>query len=156
MVKLVGIGEHAISSCTTDTLKTLALASCIAIVLYEPRKQAAGMAHIALPYPATAEQGLIYPYRYASTALPLLLHTMSNRFKSSHASFDIKLYGGADSIRDSDVFNIGRKNIDAIMGTLADLKLRYSYADLGGNKARTIELHVASGAVRVDMLPINI
>jgi len=156
MEHIVGIGECRISNCPSDTLKAFALASCIAVTAYDPVNIAAGMVHIALPYPLNKKNGKEYPFRYATTAIPLLLDTMSSMFKCSYTKFELKLYGGANSIHDSDIFNIGRRNIEAVMRTLECLNLKYKYADIGGEISRTIELQVGTGSVNVLTQPINI
>jgi len=49
MVKIIGIGEYAISSSEDDIIKTYALASCVGLVVYNPIAKIVGMVHIALP-----------------------------------------------------------------------------------------------------------
>lgn len=156
MEHVVGIGEYAISCCRSDTIKTFALASCVAVTVYHPVKSAAGMVHIALPAPLTAKDSMRFPYRYATTAIPLLLDSMSSTLKCSKNAFELKLFGGANSIRNGDVFNIGHKNIEAVLDTLESLNLQNSYTDFGGFISRTLEMEVATGRVHVITLPITI
>lgn len=156
MEHVVGIGEYAISCCPLDTIKTFALSSCVAVTVYDPINTAAGMVHIALPSPSNFQSGIMFPHRYATTALPLLLNNMSNILKCSYGNFELKLFGGANSIRNGDVFNIGHKNIEAVIRTLESLNLRCRYADLGGKISRTIEMEVGSGYINVITQPINI
>ena len=58
----VGIGEWAVSNDVADTLKTYALGSCVAVMIYDSRLLIAGMIHIALPDSAVdAERARILP-----------------------------------------------------------------------------------------------
>ena len=45
----VGIGEWIVSNDPADTLKTYALGSCVAVLIYDASQMIAGMIHIALP-----------------------------------------------------------------------------------------------------------
>ena len=45
----VGIGEYKVTSNKEHVLKTYALGSCVAIIIYEKIKKIAGLLHVALP-----------------------------------------------------------------------------------------------------------
>ena len=45
----IGIGHFKVSAKPGDEIKTYALGSCIAVVLYDKKAKIAGMIHIALP-----------------------------------------------------------------------------------------------------------
>jgi len=157
MDKIVGIGELAISDNKNDIIKTFALASCVAVTVYCSKKNAAGMVHIALPSPSpSGNNGRTRSTYYAKTGVPLLINRMCAEFGCSKHELEIRLYGGADSIRNDDVFNIGRRNIEAVKKVLSSLNLKYHTAEVGGIISRTLEMDVASGKIKIFTQPLNI
>jgi chemotaxis protein CheD len=152
---IVGIGDYAFSDRMADTIKTFALATCIAVTAYSPLKKAAGMVHIALPSPAETES-VKRPGYYAATGIPMLIDTMCKKYGCFKSELDIHIYGGANSINNMDIFDIGRRNIEAAANILNNLNIRVRNADIGGTISRTIELEVASGNIRITTQPINI
>ncbi len=49
VTKAVGIGEWIVSNDPREAIKTFALGSCVAVVIYDVRLRVGGMIHIALP-----------------------------------------------------------------------------------------------------------
>lgn len=155
MDKVVGIGEYAISN-GEDSLKTFALASCVAITAYDPFRRGAGMIHIALPTPLTREDGERRPGYYATTGIPILLNSMCWKYGSKIDDLQIKLYGGAVSIKNDDYFHIGQKNIWAVRDTLSRMNLNVLDAQIGGTVSRSLKMDVLTGVILITTLPINI
>lgn len=157
MNKIVGIGEYALSNDKNDILKTFALASCVAMTVYCPITNAAGMVHIALPAPNQLNDNSNYrPYYYATTAVPLLISGMCNKYGCRKNDLQIKLFGGADSIQVNDMFEIGKKNLNIIKRSLARLGLRYNASETGGKYSRTLEMDVSTGDIKLTLQPIKI
>lgn len=157
MDKIVGIGEYAVSNNKNDVLKTFALASCVALTVYCPVKNAAGMVHIALPAPDRLnDNSNIRPNYYAITAVPLLINRICNKYGCSKNDLEIKLFGGADSIQENDVFEIGKKNLNIIKESLAYMGLRNDASETGGKYSRTLEMEVSSGNIKLTLQPIKI
>jgi len=71
----VGIADLAVG-CGEDTLFTLGLGSCVAIVLYDAQAQVGGMAHVLLPDPGVGREPN-NPARYPASAVPALLERMA-------------------------------------------------------------------------------
>ncbi|MGI6658916.1 MAG: chemotaxis protein CheD [Dethiobacteraceae bacterium] len=153
---VVGIGEYRVSRQKNAVLKTYALSSCVAVTAYSPAQQAAGMIHIALPAPFTGAQGQLRPAYYAVTGVPLLIREMCAGFGCSRQELIINLYGGAESIRPHDIFNIGRKNLQAVRQALAQLNLTVKEADVGGRVSRTLSMDVATGLIKTVTQPLTI
>jgi len=153
---IIGIGEWAVSNKQEDVLKTFALASCVAVTVYSPIRRVAGMIHIALPSPPIA--GAIPDRKgyYATTGIPLLLHEMRNRYGCSKGELDIQLFGGARSVSDRDVFQIGQRNLDTIQEILKSLNLKYKATETGGTYSRSLRMEVATGRIEVTYQPIMI
>ena len=53
---VVGIGEYCVSNDPDDIIKTFALGSCVAVIMYDKIKKIAGLIHIALPYSEISDE----------------------------------------------------------------------------------------------------
>lgn len=156
MELVVGIGEYIISDKEDDIIKTFALASCVGVTAYSPKKKVAGMVHLALPTPLDENDHHDRPYYFAETGIPLLFNMICNKYGCLKDDLQICIFGGADSIRDNDIFKIGKRNIEAVESTLSNMGLRVHKADLSGNESRTLIMEVKTGKVKVQRQPINI
>lgn len=156
MIHIVGIGEYIVSNELTDTIKTYALASCVAVTLYSRTRKAAGMIHVALPGYTQDSHIRIKPGYYATTGVPRLIEKMSEEFGCLKKELSIQLFGGASSINKNDFFKIGAKNIEAISNVLSSMGLSYHLTEVGGNLSRTISMDVATGSIKVYTQPIRI
>lgn len=156
MQKIIGIGEMLISNNAGDVIKTFALASCVALVVYSSVRKTGGMIHIALPSPATDEDKIKKPCYYASTGTEKIINKICSEYGCSKGELNISLYGGANSIRENDVFNIGKKNIDSVIESLLKQNLFLKNKDIGGTVSRTIELEISTGNTKVNYQPIRI
>lgn len=154
MEHFVGMGEYIVTNGEEDVLRTFALASCVAVTAYSPAKKAAGMIHVVLPYPLEEKDRKERPGYFAETGVPLLIDTMCTKYGCRKEELIIQLYGGAESMLDKDIYNVGRKNIDAVKRALLNMGLMISKADLRGNESRTISMDVRTGTVAVSRQPI--
>lgn len=155
METVIGIGEYAVSNNGTAKIKTFALASCVAVTAYSPSRRIAGMVHVALPFPIGTDS-INRPGYYATTGVPLLINKLCSKFGCLIGELNINIYGGADSINENDIFNIGKRNIEAVTYTLFSLKQKVHQADVGGTQSRTIEINVGNGYVKISRQPIRI
>ena len=153
---IIGIGEYAVLSNQDDGIKTYALATCVAVTAYSPLKRVGGMIHIALPYITDIELSKSRPGYFATTGIPLLINLLCNKFGCLKEELRIDIYGGADSINRKDVFNIGKRNINAVENVLSSLNLKIHRAEVGGLISRTIRLDILTGCVQISTQPINI
>lgn len=156
MIKTVGIGEYLVSNDSAEELKTYALASCVAVTVYSPSKKAAGMIHIALPFCISEEGRWLQPGYYAETGVPLLIEKMSSQFGCTPRELHIQLFGGADSIKQNDLFKIGSRNVSAVKSILENRGLSYYLTEVGGYLSRTIVMKVATGNIKVYTQPLRI
>ena len=67
----VKVAQHAVGG-QEETLVTLGLGSCVAILLQDREARVGGMAHVLLPEPSLARDAS-NPSKFASTAVPLML-----------------------------------------------------------------------------------
>ncbi len=145
----VGIGEYVVSNNPGDTIKTYALGSCVAVVMYDETYKVGGMIHIALPdskvNPKKAETR---PGFFADTGLPIFLKEMKKKGATRNTSW-IKLAGGSNIMDESNTFDIGRRNAIAVKRYLWKNGLGVIKEDIGGNISRTVSIKVATGEVAV-------
>ncbi|MDD3119609.1 MAG: chemotaxis protein CheD [Victivallales bacterium] len=150
-VILLGIGDYGATGDQTIKIKTLALGSCVAVVLLDPRVKVAGMVHIALP-DSQLQGGRkeFKPGYFADTGIPVLLQEM-RKFGSSGILRDmyVKLAGGARVIRGEGVLDIGRRNIAAVKAILKENGVRPVAHDVGNTISRTVTVELKTGIVRL-------
>lgn len=156
MELVVGMGEYIISNNSADTIKTYVLASCIGVTAFSPIRKVAGMLHVVLPAPTNVNESRERPGYYAATGIPLLIGQMCREYGCLKGELEIHLYGGADSIRSNDTFNIGRRNIEMAMSVLSNMYLKIHASDVGGTHSRTLEMDVGTGKIKVFCQSIQI
>jgi chemotaxis protein CheD len=141
----IGIGDWMVSGDEADILKTYALGSCVAILLYDTRLSIAGMIHIALPDSSiNPEKAIEMPGYFADTGLPRMIEEMKRR-GSSRQDVWVKLAGGATVMDPEGFFDIGKRNILAAKRILWGSSLGPIAEDTGGSISRTVSLAVSGG-----------
>lgn len=145
---MVRMGEMHVSSEPGHVLAAIGLGSCIGLVLLEPARARAGMAHIVLPSAPENHDGL--HGKFADRAVPALLREM-DAIGSSRRRLRAVLIGGAQmfSVGTSSNLDIGRRNEEATREALASLGMEVHAADTGGSQGRTVRVYVGSGRVTV-------
>lgn len=146
-VMAVGVGEFSIAQ-FPHVLMTPALGSCVGLALWDRAKQRGGMAHVMLPSRSdTAASG--DSTRFASVAVPAMAQRLA-RLGSPVKRLVAKLAGGAAMFRgESGLATIGERNVAEVRDQLALLGIPIVAEDVGGNYARTIELHLDTGLLLV-------
>ncbi len=143
---IIGIGEYAISTDSKDILKTFALGSCVAVIIYNVTKKAAGMIHVALPNSSVNEEkAKKNPGYFVDTGLPLLLQKMNGNLNTS--KLQIKIIGGSNIMDAKGHFDIGKRNVLAIKKYLWKKGLGVIAEDIGGNISRTVSVKVKTGEI---------
>ena len=146
---IVGMGEIHISSNPADILSCLGIGSCIAVCAFDPISRVAGMAHIVLP--SSNGKKVDNPGKFADIAIPLMVERLSQAGALKYSTI-IKLVGGAQMSNApglENTFKTGERNAVAVKTALKEAKLLIAATDLGGNKGRTVRLHVSNGKVIV-------
>lgn len=149
MTKIIGIGEMAISNNMDDKIKTFALGSCVGITAYSPHRKVGGIIHIALPNPLRIEDNGNRCCYFASTGLPFFINQFAREYGCAKSELNIRIFGGADSNRRNDTFNVGKRNVETTRRILKDMNLDIHYAETGENVSRTIELDVDNGDINI-------
>ena len=129
------------------SLITYALGSCIAVAIYDPQTQVAGLLHFMLPESSIArEKAAENPYMFADSGVPLLFRRAYSA-GADKRRLVVKVAGGAQVMDDKGVFNIGKRNYLAVRKLLWQAGVMIHAEAVGGSESRTVRLEVDSGRV---------
>ena len=144
---VLGIGDLDASNDPSKVLKTYALGSCIAIVLYDRSSQTGGMVHIALSdSKVNEEKSKTKPGYFVDTAIPVLLKKMQKLSPQIDVKkVAVKLIGGASILKEGNFFNIGENNIISAKQLLKHFGLPMPQEDTGSDISRTVTLYLDTG-----------
>ncbi len=147
--QIVSISDFKVSDQDGDSLITYSLGSCIGMAVFDPVRKIGGMIHYMLPAskisPDKAEKN---PAMFADTGVPMLLNQLLH-MGAQKGRLLIKVAGGAQLMDDNKVFNIGERNFLMLRKILWANNLLIKGQDVGGAKARTLKLEIATGRVTV-------
>lgn len=142
----VGVGEYAIAT-HPSILMTPALGSCVGVAVWNAVTRQGGLAHIMLPTPSEGTSDGKRE-RFATIGIPRMIAELSDGTTSRRLV--AKLMGGAAMFKsDSGLASVGERNLQEVRRQLALLRIPVLAEDTGGNHARTVELHLDTGAVVV-------
>ena len=139
---VVGLGEAKVLRADPgidDSLVAYGLGSCVAICLWDPGSQVAGMAHVVLPGadPTGAPNA-----KFARSALPALVSLMQASGAGKDARrFVARLAGGAQVLKlggSGNLPRVGDQNARAVQEALAEAGVLVQALDLGGSKGRSV------------------
>ncbi len=144
----VGVGEYAASKSNGHVIKTMALGSCVGVIILDPVAKAVGLLHVALPDSSINKKRVEErPGMFADTGIPKLLEEMWRLGCSKNGKMLVKLAGGAAIMDPNNTFNIGKRNILAVKKILWKYKLGARAEDIGGTISRTVTVEVDTGRV---------
>lgn len=144
----VGVGEYAVSNKPSEVIKTLALGSCVGVIVLVPEIKAAGLLHIALPDSSINKKRMQErPGMFADTGIPLLMNDMKKLGYSGNGRMVVKLAGGAAIMDPKNTFNIGKRNLLAVKKILWQYKLGPRAEHVGDTISRTVSVYVDTGKV---------
>lgn len=151
---ILGIGDHHVSDRQDEIIRTYALGSCIALILYHPAKRLAAMAHVALPASRFGvHQRQDKPGYYADTAIACLLQSLNALGQNAGYSgngLQAKLVGGANVLEKKFYdFDIGVRIAQELHHLLNKQRIPIVASDTGGTISRTVSLETATGRVTV-------
>lgn len=149
MAVMVGVGDYGVSKTKGDAVKTMALGSCVAVVLLHPGTRSVGMVHVALPDSnINPDRARERPGYFADTGIPALLSAMVKLGCDKNGKkFIVKLAGGARVMDPKGTFNIGKRNILSVKKILWKYGMGAVAEDVGGNVSRTVTVQVDTGKV---------
>lgn len=134
----------------SETLMTVGLGSCVAVVLDDPVARVGGVAHVVLPGSARGDRPG-QPGRYATTAVPLLVERILAA-GGRRTRLRARLVGGATMFPEllaPGVSSLGSRNLAAVREILGDHGIPVIGEDTGGNHGRSVSFRPAEGRVAV-------
>ena len=144
----VGISDLKVCR-APDTLVTYALGSCVGICMIDETAHIGGLSHIMLPDSKASANGCDMPMRFADTAIPLLIDKLV-AMGASRFRLKAKIAGGAVMFAtSSDRFNIGERNIAAVLEALRKENIPIIAKDVGLNYGRTVYFYPETGIMEV-------
>ena len=146
LMTAVNYSEMRISANPAETLVAFSIGSGMGVTVHDPVCGVGGILNFILPYSGCADG--VYPARtpfmYADTGLPALLEALyendaqPNRLK-------VVIAGGAHILDQTDAFNIGLKNYEALKASIDAYNLKIHHENTGGTNSRTLSLKIGSG-----------
>jgi chemotaxis protein CheD len=159
---MVRMGELAASAVADDVLVSLGLGSCIGLALLDKRVGVAGLAHVVLP--ASGGNAAPESWKFADYAVPELIRRMV-ALGARKQMLEAVLVGGASMFAVSTAsLEVGQRNEAAVREQLAQARIKVIAAETGGDKGRTIRVHVGSqrvtvrqaGGTQTDLVPVGV
>jgi chemotaxis protein CheD len=145
----VGIGEVQVSGDRTAVLITHGLGSCIAVIVYDPRRKVGGMLHFQLPASSLSPQRAAEsPGTFGDTGIPLLFEKMY-ALGCRKEDIVVKAAGGGNFHDDNGTFDIGKRNHTMMRKIFWKAQVLVSAEDVGGCKSRTARLFLDTGQVTI-------
>ena len=145
----VGVGDCKVSGAAGSVLATYALGSCIALAIHDPVSGVGGLLHFLLPESSVnPEKAGQNPFMFADTGIPLLFHA-AYRLGAEKRRLVVWAVGGAQVLDENGVFNIGKRNHQAMRKILWKAGVMLHGEEVGGTASRTVKLEVATGRVWV-------
>jgi chemotaxis protein CheD len=146
----VGMAQFRVGTAPL-TMMTLALGSCVGLVLYDPLERIGALAHAMHPRRRGARcDG--NRAKFVDSAIRAMLERMI-RYGAKRGRITAKIFGGArmfDHVTGSPgVLQIGEKNVAMAREELQRLGIPILAECVGGTKGRTILFDVFTGSVRV-------
>lgn len=146
----VGIADLKIVQ-SPSFIRTSGLGSCVGIVIYDLTRAIAGLAHVMLPDSKFARQNVWNDYKYADTAIRILIAELV-RNGAKRIALTAKIAGGAEMFAfasKSEAMRIGPRNVEATSRILREEKIPLLAHDTGGNCGRTITFHPDTGILYI-------
>ena len=146
--KDIGIGDFAVGR-NSGELRTYALGSCVALVVWDAQEKVGGLVHVALPDSViNPQKAREQPGYFVDTGLDSLFAALKRRGAQQY-SWWVKLVGGAAMFEVTESFDIGRRNTLAVKKYLSAKGVRLNAEDTGGSISRTVTLTLSSGELQI-------
>ncbi len=140
-------GEFRVSSCADEELSTI-LGSCVAACIWDECRGIGGMNHFLL---AQSQGNPREPdNRYGVHAMEVLINGLL-RAGARREALKAKLFGGAKIA--ANLRDIGASNAEFARGFLRIEGIPCVADSLGGNQARRVTFHPATGRARQMLIP---
>lgn len=131
---------------TGAVVRTL-LGSCIAIILWNPRRRMGGMCHFLLPTRLRTPDGVL-DGRFGDEAMELMAHEIK-KTGTKPTDYEAHIYGGADTMPDEAKvkFNVGERNVQKAWDLIDQYGFQMQTVDVGGTDPRNVTIDLHSGQI---------
>jgi chemotaxis protein CheD len=133
-----------------ETIVTLGLGSCVAIMLHDPIAAAGAMAHILLPSSSLARDTTNLA-KFPETAVPFLIERLRT-LGADPRRLVAKLAGGASMFAQlmmPGAVQMGERNLVATRNALRAAAIPIAGEAVGGQAGRSVRFFVADGRVEI-------
>lgn len=148
-LQTVGISDCQVSRDLQVALMTYALGSCIAVTVYDPVSNVAGLLHYMLPEAGLGmDRARAKPFMFADTGIPML-------FREAYGLGAIKqrmivsAIGGAQVLETKNTFDIGKRNYLALRRILSEAGVMLHHEEIGGTTPRNVRIQVRDGMITI-------
>ena len=149
----VGVAQFRVGQAPMR-IATMALGSCLGIVLHDPEGRIGALAHAMHPRRERVRNNMNRA-KFVDSVIPLLLETML-QWGARREKIVAKIFGGARMFDGFEgcrgVLQIGDENIIAAREVLQELGIPLVAESVGGRTGRTIVLDISDGSVLVRQL----
>ncbi len=145
--KIVSTGDFVFCDSGNSILRTFALGSCVACVIYDRETRHGGMVHVALPDSSVNKlKAKEHPGYFADTGVAQLW----KNFKESEEErdpdrIDVYIAGGAEMSKKSSFFNIGASNVNAVKKAVEKCDLCITAQHTGNSLSRSLSINLETG-----------
>ena len=144
----IGLAQFRVAKAPM-TMMTMALGSCLGIVLYDETTSIGGLAHVMHPKRELVKNNA-NKAKFVDSAITLMLGRMVKR-GARREKIVAKIFGGAKMFKNvmgsPGVLQIGDRNIESAREKLAELGIPVVAEDVAGDQGRTISFNVSDGTV---------
>jgi len=135
----VDTGEIRVSSDHT-ILRSIAIGSCVAVVVYDRARKLGGLAHTMLPGRSPNAESKT---KYAEDAIDILFDIIG-KLGAKTSDLEVSVVGGANVLQEGDIPD---QITDSVLGYLEGLNVRLKAKRVGGTERRSVFLDTTSGRV---------
>lgn len=151
MGEIIKVGMADLKTCVSpDGVTTLGLGSCVGIALRDPVTKIGGLAHIMLPNSKEIRNSSQNIAKFADTGIVELIRQME-KLGAKKERMVAKIAGGAAMFLTSraDVVQVGKRNVDATVEKLRELKIPILANDTGKDYGRTVTFYPETGEFHI-------
>ena len=152
----VNSSEMKISNNPVETLVAFSIGSGMGVAVHDPVCGIGGILNFMLP-DSTRANGVDpakFPFMFADTAIPAFLEALYKQ-DAQPGRLKIVIAGGAHVLDQTDAFNIGKKNLEALKANLNSYKLKIHHENIGGTQSRTLSLEIGSGCSSIKIFGVG-
>lgn len=146
----VGIADMNVVE-SPNLIRTSGLGSCVGVIIYDTKKEIAGLAHVMLPDSSLAKSNSINIAKYADTAIAELIKRILV-IGGKQINLKAKIAGGAQMFQfatQNEMMRIGPRNVEAVKKELQRFRIPIMAEDTGGNSGRTIEFNPSTRKLNI-------